>query len=246
MISVNNKMLPPQVRPPMPNGLDQPYNLALIGNKLVVASSERPAEEGKGSGAPVEDDTKPCARRVAVHREHLVEIRHLQHWRHREGAFQRLEGGLGVVIPSERVSPQETRQRCREDAEVLNKFLFVAGEPQEAPQSPCRTWSRSRRDRRDLVGVHGNPLGGDDMAEVGDGGGPKRTLGTLEVQAVSAEGVEDDPDVLQVLRPGRADISMSSEKTNTNLWRYGLRTSFISAWKVAEALERLKGITKNS
>ena len=93
----------------MPNGLDQPDKFALIGSKLVVASSERPAEEGKGSGALVEDDTKPRAESVTVHHEHLVEIWHLQHRPRRVGAFQRLEGGLGVVIPSERVSPQETR-----------------------------------------------------------------------------------------------------------------------------------------
>jgi hypothetical protein len=41
------------------------------------------------------------------------------------------------------------------------------------------------------------------MAKVGDRGGPKRTLGTLEEQAVGAEDVEDDLDMLQVLHLGR-------------------------------------------
>jgi hypothetical protein len=112
----------------MPNGLDQPDKLALIGSKLVVASSERPAEEGKGSGALVEDDTKPRAESVTVHHEHLVEIQHLQHRPRREGAFERLEGGLSVIIPSKRVSPQETRQWCHDDAEVPNKFPIVPSE----------------------------------------------------------------------------------------------------------------------
>jgi hypothetical protein len=34
------------------------------------------------------------------------------------------------------------------------------------------------------------------MTEVGHRGGPKRTLGTLEVETVGAERVEDDADVL--------------------------------------------------
>jgi hypothetical protein len=39
------------------------------------------------------------------------------------------------------------------------------------------------------------------MAQVGHRRGPKRTLGTFEVETMGAEGVEDDADVLQVLRP---------------------------------------------
>jgi hypothetical protein len=39
------------------------------------------------------------------------------------------------------------------------------------------------------------------MAQVGHRRGPKRTLGTFEVKMMGAEGIEDDADVLQVLRP---------------------------------------------
>jgi hypothetical protein len=39
------------------------------------------------------------------------------------------------------------------------------------------------------------------MAQVGHRRGPKRTLGTFEVETMGVEGVEEDADVLQVLRP---------------------------------------------
>ena len=84
------------------------------------------------------------------------------------------------------------------------------------------------------------------MAQVGHRGGPKRAFGTLEVETVGAESGEDDADVLQVLRPRGAIYQYIIENTRTNLRRYGRRTSFINAWKVAGALERPKGITKNS
>ena len=50
------------------------------------------------------------------------------------------------------------------------------------------------------------------MTKVGHKGGPKRAFGTLEVETVAAESVEDDADVLQVLRPRGAIYQYIIEK----------------------------------
>ena len=78
------------------------------------------------------------------------------------------------------------------------------------------------------------------MAEVGDGRCPERALRALKVEMVRPKLVEDDGDVLKVLCPGGA-VDKNVIKENK-----GRRTSFIRAWKVAGALARPKGITKNS
>jgi hypothetical protein len=92
----------------------------------------------------------------------------------------------------------------RDDAEVPDDLPVVASEPQDAPQGSSRPWSGPRGNRCDLVSVHGDASSGDHVAEIGHRGRPKRTLGTLEVQMVGAEGVEDEADVLQVFGPRRA------------------------------------------
>lgn len=43
-----------------------------------------------------------------------------------------------------------------------------------------------------------------------------------------------------------AETKISSEKTNTKSRRNDLKTKFMSAWKVAGALVKAKGMTKNS
>jgi hypothetical protein len=93
------------------------------------------------------------------------------------------------------------------------------------------------------------------VAEVGDGGGPKRTLGTLEVQAVRTipnehlehlEGVEDDPDVVQVLRLGRPVYQYVIEKDQHKPAEVWPKNVVHQCLKVAVALAGPKGITKNS
>ena len=87
-----------------------------------------------------------------------------------------------------------------------------------------------------LVGVHGDACCRDDMAQVGHGGGPKRTLGTFEVQAVGAKSVEDDDDVLQVFRPGGTidqDIIEKHQHEPAEIWAEDV---------VHQRLERGRGI----
>ena len=59
------------------------------------------------------------------------------------------------------------------------------------------------------------------MAELGHRGGPKRAFGMLEVETVGAESVEDDADVLQVLRPRGAiyqDIIEKHQHEPAEIW----------------------------
>jgi hypothetical protein len=75
---------------------------------------------------------------------------------------------------------------------------------------------------------------------------PERALRVLKVQLVCPKLVEDDVDVLDMLRPRRIVDEISSKNTKTNLCRYRRNTSFITAWNVVGALERPNGMTRNS
>jgi len=66
------------------------------------------------------------------------------------------------------------------------------------------------------------------------------------VEVVRSQGVEDDVDMLQVFGPGGTIDQDVIKNTSIELRKYGRRTSFINAWKVAGALERPNDITKNS
>jgi len=107
VVRSDQKLAPPQVRSLVSNSLHQANELALIRSELEMPSSKWPAEEGEGSGALVEDGTKPGTRSVAVHHEALVEVRHLEYGAGGEGALKRSELSLGVLVPSERISPQD-------------------------------------------------------------------------------------------------------------------------------------------
>ena len=91
----------------MTNNLHQTNELALIRSELEVSSNKRSAEESEGSGALVEDSTKPRTRSVAVHHEALVEVRHLEDWAGGEGALKRPERRLGA-------RPKRTRLAARD------------------------------------------------------------------------------------------------------------------------------------
>jgi hypothetical protein len=60
---------------------------------------------------------------------------------------------------------------------------------------------RPSRDGRHFVGVHSHPIGGDDVAEVGDRCRPERALRALKVKMMRSKLVEDDGDMLKVLHP---------------------------------------------
>ena len=72
-----------------------------------MADSERPAAIGEGSSALVKDGTEPRTRRVAIHDEEPVEVRHLQDWPRSEGGLERLKRRGRVVVPSKRVTARD-------------------------------------------------------------------------------------------------------------------------------------------
>ena len=166
-----------------------------------MAGGKRFAEVSKGPDALMKDRTEPHSRRVAVDDEEFGEIRHLEHWPCRQGVLKCVEGGCRVVVPSKRVSPQETREWGGNEAEVLDELAVVSRKPQKTPKSSCRPCERLGGHSRDLIGVHGDPALGDDMAEVGHLRGAEGTLRALQVEVVCSKGVEDDAHMLQMLRP---------------------------------------------
>ena len=127
---------------------------------------KRPAEEREGTGALVKDGAEPRSRSVVVDHEHLVEVGHLQNRPGGEGALERREGRLGLIVLGERITAQEARQWRHDDVEVLDELPVVAGEAEEATQGTGGLRGRPGSDRRNLFRIHGDPLGGDDVAEV--------------------------------------------------------------------------------
>jgi len=61
MIGTNDETMTPKVGSPVPDRLNQADELALISSHLQVARREGLAEEGQGSGALMQDGTKPRA-----------------------------------------------------------------------------------------------------------------------------------------------------------------------------------------
>ena len=72
-----------------------------------------------------------------------------------------------------------------------------------SPRKPSTPhgWHQPRGDHGHLVTIHGDAIGGDDGAEVGDGEGPKGALRPLEEEAMCLHCREDKSHVLKVLGP---------------------------------------------
>jgi hypothetical protein len=62
------------------HNLHQTDEVLLVSRQLQMSSGERAAEERDGSGALVEHNAEPDARRVAVDDEELVEVACLSVW----------------------------------------------------------------------------------------------------------------------------------------------------------------------
>ena len=83
----------------------------------------------------------------------------------------------------------------------MDELAVVPGEAEEPAHRPGRTRRRPVVDRLHLAWVHGHARRGDDMAEVGDGGRSKGTLGALDEKLVSAQLVEDGPEMAKMVYP---------------------------------------------
>uniref|UniRef100_A0A0A9APX8 Uncharacterized protein n=1 Tax=Arundo donax TaxID=35708 RepID=A0A0A9APX8_ARUDO len=71
MISTNNERSPPKIWPPMSYGLNKSNKLSFIGSQFGMAWCNRPTEESDRSSALMKNHTKPRARSIALHHEHL-------------------------------------------------------------------------------------------------------------------------------------------------------------------------------
>ena len=94
--------------------------------------------------------------------------------------------------------------------------------------------------------VHGDPLDGDHVSRVGQRGLTERALAALDENPMMPQLGEDSTKVANVICPCPAVNKDVVKKTSTNHRRNGRRTSFINAWNVARALQRPKGMTRNS
>lgn len=137
-----------------------------------MSSSERSTEVGEWSSTLM-NSAKPCPGRVAIDNEDLVEVRHLKHKACREGTLERREGHRFLIVPHERVSPQETYKWSHNEAKVLDELSIIPREAEKAAEvtGGLRRWPCANHD--DLLGIHGHAASRDDMAQVGHRQGPK-------------------------------------------------------------------------
>ncbi|KAJ1276155.1 hypothetical protein BS78_05G192500 [Paspalum vaginatum] len=168
VVGADDEGAPPEIGAPVAHSLHQADQLALVRRQLEVAASKRPAEEGEGSRALVENGAEPHAGRIAVDDEGPVEVRHLEDRACGQSALERLEGRGSLGVPCERVAPQEPGEGRRDDAEIPDELPVVPGEPQETAEAPGGPRHRPGRHGLHLVGVHGDAVGRDHVPEVGD------------------------------------------------------------------------------
>jgi hypothetical protein len=84
----------------------------------------------------VEEGAEADAGGVAVHHERHVEVRHLEDGSHHERPLESREGCSRLLVPGEGVALKEARQWRGDEAEVPDVLPIVAGEAQEAAESP--------------------------------------------------------------------------------------------------------------
>jgi hypothetical protein len=74
MISLDEEASAPQVRPPVPDGMDEADELPLIGGEGAVPGRDRPAEEGDWVAVLYQHRPKPMGRGIALNDEHLAKF----------------------------------------------------------------------------------------------------------------------------------------------------------------------------
>jgi hypothetical protein len=84
------------------------------------------------------------------------------------------------------------------------------------------------------------------MPQVRDGRRTEGTLGALDEEALAGQLGEDDTKMTKVICPSLTIDEDVIKKTSTKRRRYGRSTSFMMDWNVAGALQRPKGMMRNS
>jgi hypothetical protein len=91
VVCLDGEAPPPQVRPPMPYGLDKADELPLISGERAMARRHRPAVERDGMAILDQHRAEAIGRRVALDNEWLGEVRQCQHWGRRHRPFEGTE-----------------------------------------------------------------------------------------------------------------------------------------------------------
>ena len=94
-------------------------------------------------------------------------------------------------------------------------------------------WNRSVDDCEYLVTVHGDAVGGDDMAEVCHRLLAKGTFGALELKLMCPQSLPDELDMTKMVLPGGVADENVIKNTSTNRRKKERGTSFIKAWNIA-------------
>ncbi|KAJ1256975.1 hypothetical protein BS78_K256500 [Paspalum vaginatum] len=201
MVRLDAKAATPKVRPPVAHRLDQADELALVRRKCSVSRCHGPAEEGDRMALLDEDCAEPVRRSVALDDEGLAEVRHGQHGRRGDRVLERGEGRGSPLGPSKALLLEKNRERRRDGAVVGDELAVVAREAEEAVHHARRARYRPVVNGLHLGGIHGHARLRDRVAEVGDGGDSKHTLGALDEEGVLLKRAEDGAEMSKVIRP---------------------------------------------
>ena len=199
VVRPNRETSPPQVWPPVTNGVHQPDEFALVCSERTMARSDGAAEEGDGVLVLEQHRAETVRLGVALDDKLLLKVGEGQHRCRGDGALERLESRGCVVGPHEAMLLKQRGQRGGNGAVVQDKLAVVPHQAQESPHSTRRTGLRPVRHRLHLGGVHGHALLGDDVAEVGDGRHPEGALGAFDEQLVLLQHGEDSMEVSKVV-----------------------------------------------
>jgi hypothetical protein len=131
VVGADDEAAPPQVRPPVPDRLHQPDQLALVGRQLDVTRDEGPAEERQGARPLVEDGAETRTGGIAVDDELASEIRHLQNRGGGQGPLEGVESLRRLWSPGERLLAQETREWRCDGTEISDELAVVTRKPEE-------------------------------------------------------------------------------------------------------------------
>ncbi|KAJ1270264.1 hypothetical protein BS78_06G040800 [Paspalum vaginatum] len=186
VVGLDDEASPPEVRAPVPDRLDEADELALVGGERAVARCHKPTEESDRVALLDQDRAEAERGRVALDDEQLGEVRHGEDGGGRDGGLERCECRSRRVGPREPLLLEQGHQWSSDRPIVVDELAVVACEDEEAAHRSGRAWDWLVMDRLHLGRVHGHTHRGYDMAEVGDGGGAKRTLGALDEELVAA------------------------------------------------------------
>ncbi|XP_021317213.1 uncharacterized protein LOC110435676 [Sorghum bicolor] len=201
VVRLDDEAPPPEVRPPVPHGLDEADELALVGGQRAVTGCHWSAEERDWVALLSQDRPKPDGRRVTFDGEQLGEVRHGEDGGGRDGGFEGRERRRGCVVPGEALLLEERRQRRGKSPVAVDELAVVSRQAEKPADCPHRAGRRPVVDRLHLGWVHGHARRRYDMAEVGDRGRAKRTFGALDEELVVLQFVEDGPKVAEVVSP---------------------------------------------